>query len=84
MAVGGAAANHALEKTPTWALATVCFVFIFLGLVIEHLFHIASRWLRDGRKTALNEALEKLKGGLRGRAANADGHANADQPLTHY
>ncbi|KAI3682048.1 hypothetical protein L2E82_50196 [Cichorium intybus] len=64
MAVGGAAANHALEKTPTWALATVCFVFIFLGLVIEHLFHIASRWLKEGRKTALNEALEKLKGAL--------------------
>ncbi|KAL4591496.1 hypothetical protein LXL04_004464 [Taraxacum kok-saghyz] len=40
---GGAAANHTLEKAPTWALATVCFVFIFFGLVIERLFHITSR-----------------------------------------
>nr|GEU98721.1 MLO-like protein 3 [Tanacetum cinerariifolium] len=53
--------SHALENTPTWALATVCFVFIFLGLGIEHLFHITSRWLKEHRKTALYEAVEKLK-----------------------
>nr|XP_043609883.1 MLO-like protein 3 [Erigeron canadensis] len=63
MVTGGGApsSRHTLQNTPTWALATVCFVFIFLGLVIEHLFHIASRWLRKHRKTALYEAVEKLK-----------------------
>ncbi|KAK1429128.1 hypothetical protein QVD17_11331 [Tagetes erecta] len=64
-------ATHTLQNTPTWAVATVCFVFIFLGLVIEHLFHIASRvfnyhpfysnWLKERRKIALFEAVEKLK-----------------------
>lgn len=39
---GGTPSSHTLRNTPTWAVATVCFVFIFLGLFIEHLFHIAS------------------------------------------
>ncbi|KAI3822858.1 hypothetical protein L1987_10457 [Smallanthus sonchifolius] len=55
------AAAHSLQNTPTWAVATVCFVFIFLGLLIEHLFDIASRWLKEHRKTAMYEAVEKLK-----------------------
>ncbi|PWA48037.1 seven transmembrane MLO family protein [Artemisia annua] len=58
---GGTPSSHTLEDTPTWALATVCFVFIFLGLGIEHLFHITTRWLKEHRKTALHEAVEKLK-----------------------
>ncbi|XP_076907133.1 MLO-like protein 3 [Bidens hawaiensis] len=54
-------ATHSLQNTPTWAVATVCFIFIFLGLVIEHLFNITSRWLKEHRKTAMYEAIEKLK-----------------------
>ncbi|KAL8245484.1 hypothetical protein R6Q59_011742 [Mikania micrantha] len=54
-------AAHSLQNTPTWAVATVCFVFIFLGLLIEHLFNITSRWLKEHRKTAMYEAVEKLK-----------------------
>ncbi|CAI9290089.1 unnamed protein product [Lactuca saligna] len=61
MVVEGAASNHALEEAPTWALATVCFVFIFLGLVIERLFRTTSTWLQERRKTALYEAVEMLK-----------------------
>ncbi|KAI3706391.1 hypothetical protein L6452_24099 [Arctium lappa] len=58
---GGATTDQSLEFTPTWALGMVCFVFIFLGLLIEHLFHIALHWLKEHRKTALYEAVEKLK-----------------------
>ncbi|KAA8550423.1 hypothetical protein F0562_002107 [Nyssa sinensis] len=50
-----------LQDTPTWALATVCFVFISVGILIEHLIHLLGRWLRKHRKTALFEAVEKLK-----------------------
>uniref|UniRef100_A0A6N2K907 MLO-like protein n=1 Tax=Salix viminalis TaxID=40686 RepID=A0A6N2K907_SALVM len=52
---------RSLQDTPTWALATVCFVFIFTGIFIEYLIHLLSHWLKKSRKTALYEALEKLK-----------------------
>nr|AWN06646.1 MLO protein 10 [Rosa odorata var. gigantea] len=53
--------NRSLQDTPSWALATVCFVFIFLSLFIEHLIHLLSQFLKKHRKTALFEAVEKLK-----------------------
>ncbi|KAE9463461.1 hypothetical protein C3L33_04639, partial [Rhododendron williamsianum] len=31
--------TRSLQETPTWALATVCFIFIFGGLLIEYLIH---------------------------------------------
>ncbi|KAI3461451.1 hypothetical protein Pfo_018114 [Paulownia fortunei] len=58
---GGGSINRSLQETPTWALATVCFVFIFLGLFIEHLIHLAGHWLKKHKKAALYEATEKLK-----------------------
>ncbi|KAM1149030.1 hypothetical protein ACFX13_030315 [Malus domestica] len=61
MASGGSASSRSLQDTPTWALAAVCFVFIFLSLFIEHLIHLISKWLKTHRKTALFEAVEKLK-----------------------
>ncbi|XP_075090182.1 MLO-like protein 3 isoform X2 [Nicotiana tabacum] len=53
--------SRTLLDTPTWALATVCFIFIFLGIFIEHLIHLLCHWLKKHRKTALFEAVEKLK-----------------------
>ncbi|KAJ9178153.1 hypothetical protein P3X46_010062 [Hevea brasiliensis] len=58
---GGATSVRSLLETPTWALATVCFIFIFLSLVIEHSIHLISQWLKKRRKNALFEAVEKLK-----------------------
>ncbi|KAL3518359.1 hypothetical protein ACH5RR_020948 [Cinchona calisaya] len=58
---GGGAPSRSLQETPTWALATVCFIFIFLGIFIEYLIHLASHWLKKHRKTALIDAVEKLK-----------------------
>ncbi|XP_073150990.1 MLO-like protein 3 [Henckelia pumila] len=58
---GGGGINRSLEETPSWALATVCFVFIFLGLCIEYLIHLASHWLKKHKKASLYEATEKLK-----------------------
>ncbi|XP_021278284.1 MLO-like protein 3 isoform X1 [Herrania umbratica] len=62
MATGeGAATTRTLQQTPTWAVATVCLVFIALSILIEHLIHLISKWLKGHKKTALFEAVEKLK-----------------------
>ncbi|KAG8371350.1 hypothetical protein BUALT_Bualt13G0078600 [Buddleja alternifolia] len=61
MAAGEGGINRSLQETPTWALATVCFIFIFLGIFIEHLIHLAGHWLKKHKKAALYEATEKLK-----------------------
>ncbi|CAL2264395.1 unnamed protein product [Prunus armeniaca] len=63
MASGGSAAasSRSLQNTPTWALATVCLVFIFLSIFIEHLIDLLSQWLKKRKKNALFEAVEKLK-----------------------
>ncbi|XP_035540912.1 MLO-like protein 3 isoform X2 [Juglans regia] len=57
----GSSTSRSLQDTPVWALATVCFVFISISIFMEHLIHLLSNWLRRHRKTALFEALEKLK-----------------------
>ncbi|KAK9085419.1 hypothetical protein Sjap_025830 [Stephania japonica] len=49
-----------LEVTPTWAIAVVCFVLISISIFIEHLFHLASKFLSKRRKS-LNQALNKIK-----------------------
>ncbi|KAI9194206.1 hypothetical protein LWI28_003965 [Acer negundo] len=54
-------ATRTLEDTPTWALATVCFVFISISIFIEYLIHLLANWLKKHRKTSLLEAVEKLK-----------------------
>jgi mlo protein len=53
--------SPSLQNTPVWALATVCFVFIYFSILIEHLIHLLSNWLKRHRKTSLFEAVEKLK-----------------------
>ncbi|KAM5559847.1 MLO-like protein 3 [Rosa sericea] len=60
VAVGGTT----LEHTPTWALATVCFFFISVSILIEQLIHLLVTWLKNHRKTALTDAVEKLKAEL--------------------
>ncbi|KAH1067097.1 hypothetical protein J1N35_032084 [Gossypium stocksii] len=53
--------SRSLQETPTWAVATVCFVFISLSIIIEYLIHRISNWLKRRRKIALFDAIEKLK-----------------------
>ncbi|RXI01303.1 hypothetical protein DVH24_001537 [Malus domestica] len=38
--MAGDSKGASLEYTPTWALATVCFIFIFTSLAIEHSIHL--------------------------------------------
>ncbi|CAN6716003.1 unnamed protein product [Malus baccata var. baccata] len=62
--MAGDSKGASLEYTPTWALATICFVFIFTSLVIEHSIHLLVKFLKRHRKTALMDAVEKLKSEL--------------------
>ncbi|XWS59700.1 hypothetical protein CRYUN_Cryun08bG0144300 [Craigia yunnanensis] len=55
---------HSLEHTPTWVLATVCFLFISVSIALEHSIHLLTNWLKRRRKHALTDAVEKLKSEL--------------------
>ncbi|KAK9112406.1 hypothetical protein Scep_019925 [Stephania cephalantha] len=59
---GGAAKE--LDQTPTWAVATVCAVFIVISIILEKVIHRVGKWFMSRRKMALFEALEKVKGEL--------------------
>ncbi|XP_057471303.1 MLO-like protein 6 [Actinidia eriantha] len=56
--------ERSLEETPTWAVAVVCFVLVFISIVIEYLIHLVGKWLKKRNKKALYEALEKIKAEL--------------------
>lgn len=59
-----AAGGRSLEETPTWAVAVVCFVLVFVSIVIEHIIHLIGKWLKRRNKRALFESLEKIKSEL--------------------
>lgn len=61
---GGDTSGRSLEYTPTWALAVVCFVIISVSFLIEHSIHVLTNWLKRHRKTALYDAVDKLKSEL--------------------
>ncbi|KAM7504455.1 hypothetical protein LguiB_003359 [Lonicera macranthoides] len=56
--------ERSLEVTPTWAVAVVCFLLLAISLAIEYLIHLFEKWLHSKHKTALHEALEKIKAEL--------------------
>ncbi|KAI7998694.1 MLO-like protein 3 [Camellia lanceoleosa] len=61
---GGGTSGQSLEYTPTWAFATVCFFIIAISIIIEHSIHLITKWFKRNRKSALYEAVEKLKSEL--------------------
>ncbi|KAL4381096.1 hypothetical protein HN51_004823 [Arachis hypogaea] len=62
--MAGGEKERTLEETPTWAVAIVCFVLLAISIIIEHIIHAIGKWLKRKNKTALYEALEKVKGEL--------------------
>ncbi|KAL6128372.1 hypothetical protein ACLB2K_071727 [Fragaria x ananassa] len=56
--------ERTLEKTPTWAVAVVCFVLLVISIFIEHVINFIGRWFKSRQKRALYEALEKIKSEL--------------------
>ncbi|CAL5197389.1 unnamed protein product [Lathyrus oleraceus] len=53
-----------LDQTPTWAVASVCTVFILISIILEKSLHKIGTWLRERHKKPLLEALEKVKAEL--------------------
>ncbi|GLT81838.1 hypothetical protein SLE2022_002680 [Rubroshorea leprosula] len=62
--MAGASTERSLEQTATWAVAAVCFVLVLISIVIEHIIHLIGKWLKKKHKSALYEALEKIKSEL--------------------
>lgn len=52
---------RSLALTPTWSVATVLTVFVFVSLLVERSIHCLSSWLKKTHRNPLFEALEKMK-----------------------
>ncbi|XVE91075.1 hypothetical protein DITRI_Ditri20bG0126800 [Diplodiscus trichospermus] len=50
-----------LQYTPTWVVAAVCFIIVFLSIGAERGLHRLGKYLKHNKKDALFEALQKLK-----------------------
>ncbi|PPS08926.1 hypothetical protein GOBAR_AA11720 [Gossypium barbadense] len=53
-----------LDQTPTWAVAGVCAVIIIISIVLETVLHKLGTWFTERHKSALFEALDKVKAEL--------------------
>ncbi|KAG4948932.1 hypothetical protein JHK86_042171 [Glycine max] len=56
--------NQSLEYTPTWIVAVVCSIIVFISLCVERALHKLGKYLKSKGQTALYEALTKLEEGL--------------------
>ncbi|KAL5726941.1 hypothetical protein ACHQM5_000182 [Ranunculus cassubicifolius] len=52
---------QSLEYTPTWIVAAVCFVIVFISFAVERLLHRLGKLLKHKEQKELLAALEKLK-----------------------
>ncbi|KAL5984262.1 hypothetical protein ACLOJK_018366 [Asimina triloba] len=59
----GGSHSRELDQTPTWAVAAVVAVIIILSIGLEKFLEKVGEWFKKRRKSALYEALEKVKGG---------------------
>ncbi|XP_028549290.1 MLO-like protein 9 isoform X3 [Dendrobium catenatum] len=61
---GGGGEWRDLNRTPTWAVAVVSAVIILISFFLEKLLFRLGQWFRAKHKTALFDALEKIKSEL--------------------
>ncbi|XP_028078559.1 MLO-like protein 12 isoform X2 [Camellia sinensis] len=62
--MSGEAGLRSLEDTPTWAVATICFVLISSSLLIEYVLLLLSKYFNKKRRKSLFQALDKIKSEL--------------------
>eukprot|EP01018_Ginkgo_biloba_P015663 Gb_04083 [translate_table: standard] len=62
----GGEESRSLEQTPTWAIASVCAVFVVISIFIEHAILLVTKWQwpQKRHKKALSEALERVRSEL--------------------
>nr|GMD10104.1 MLO-like protein 4 [Ipomoea batatas] len=53
--------GRSLEGTPTWSVASVITVMVFVCLFVERSIFRFGRWLKETRRKALYASLEKIK-----------------------
>ncbi|MCL7051424.1 hypothetical protein MKW94_012131 [Papaver nudicaule] len=61
MATPAAPSEASLEFTPTWVVALVCLIIVFISLAVERVLHHIGNCLKRKDQDALFEALQKLK-----------------------
>ncbi|CAA6660258.1 unnamed protein product [Spirodela intermedia] len=61
MAGGSGEDGLPLRYTPTWVLAIVCFVIVFISVFVERVLHWVGKYLKKRNQTSLFEALQKVK-----------------------
>ncbi|XP_021842834.2 MLO-like protein 1 [Spinacia oleracea] len=61
MASGEEGEELSLEFTPTWVVAVVCFIIIFISLFVERCIHYGGKYLKKKNQKPLFEALQKVK-----------------------
>ncbi|KAJ3672299.1 hypothetical protein LUZ60_007020 [Juncus effusus] len=61
---GGVSKIRELDQTPTWAVASVCAVIILISILMEKGLHHIGKWFEKRKKSAMFEALEKVKAEL--------------------
>ncbi|KAL6517841.1 hypothetical protein OROMI_033542 [Orobanche minor] len=47
--------------TPSWVIAVVCFIIVFISVIVERALHNLGRFFKRKNQDSLYEALEKLK-----------------------
>ncbi|XP_010550512.1 PREDICTED: MLO-like protein 10 isoform X2 [Tarenaya hassleriana] len=60
----GGGKERELFQIPTWAVAVVCTIFIFISLLLEKGLDRVTSWLWEKHKSSLLEALDKIKAEL--------------------
>ncbi|XP_052192632.1 MLO-like protein 4 [Diospyros lotus] len=53
--------GRSLEETPTWSVASVTTVMVFVCFIVERSIHRFGKWLKKTRRKALSASLEKIK-----------------------
>ncbi|GAU44621.1 hypothetical protein TSUD_378990 [Trifolium subterraneum] len=53
--------NQSLEYTPTWIVAVVCSIIVFISLIAERALHRLGKYLKRKKQKALYRALNKLE-----------------------
>ncbi|KAL7119771.1 hypothetical protein ACP275_02G082600 [Erythranthe tilingii] len=59
--MAGGESGRPFEFTPTWVVALVCFVIVFISVFVERALHKLGRCFKHKNQDALFEALQKLK-----------------------
>lgn len=61
MGEGEGSDEISIEYTPTWVVALVCSIIVFISLAVERFLHFAGKYLKRKNQKPLFEALQKIK-----------------------